>query len=442
MAEVKFYKVSTLPSVLDTNAWYLVANGDYAETYITSNNGVAKLVGNSTMINQLLAANVYDGNNIKVVTTIADRNALSPTADTLVYVIDASADSSVGSGPATYVYDVSTSIWHILTGNGIGVEHISGLNTDNTDPTHPIVKISVDGTTITGLGTTASPLISVGTVGAKGDKGDTGATGSQGIQGIQGPQGIAGNQGIAGATGPTGARGITGSTGPAGVKGDNGDSAYQVWLNNGGVGSQSVFLASIKGAPGTNGAPGATGPQGVKGDTGSTGPTGSQGIQGVTGLTGPKGDTGPTGSTGPQGPQGIPGTPGTGGSGSGSVVTVTGLNTDNTDPTNPIVKISMDSNRFTGLGTASSPILLSTTLLASVKAGTSAAITANVIVGNTTYTNSRLINNNCEISRGGIDLPDFDMGTGEDYFTKSYGSDTVTFSSAINLDERIKIKLL
>lgn len=40
-----------------------------------------------------------------------------------------------------------------------GVQSVTGLNTDNTDPQNPIVEISVDGTTITGLGTPASPLI-------------------------------------------------------------------------------------------------------------------------------------------------------------------------------------------------------------------------------------------------------------------------------------------
>jgi hypothetical protein len=41
---------------------------------------------------------------------------------------------------------------------GSGVQSVSGLNTDNTDPINPIVKVSVDGTTITGAGTPASPL--------------------------------------------------------------------------------------------------------------------------------------------------------------------------------------------------------------------------------------------------------------------------------------------
>jgi hypothetical protein len=45
-----------------------------------------------------------------------------------------------------------------LQANITGVESVTGLNTDNTDPANPIVEISVDGTTITGDGTPASPL--------------------------------------------------------------------------------------------------------------------------------------------------------------------------------------------------------------------------------------------------------------------------------------------
>ena len=47
-------------------------------------------------------------------------------------------------------------------GGGGGVESVTGLNTDNTDPDNPIVRISVDGTTITGSGTPASPLSAAG----------------------------------------------------------------------------------------------------------------------------------------------------------------------------------------------------------------------------------------------------------------------------------------
>jgi hypothetical protein len=51
--------------------------------------------------------------------------------------------------------------WHLgklSSGSGSGVQSVTGLNTDNTDPQNPEVKISVDGTTIKGAGTPASPL--------------------------------------------------------------------------------------------------------------------------------------------------------------------------------------------------------------------------------------------------------------------------------------------
>ena len=43
-----------------------------------------------------------------------------------------------------------------------GVQSVTGLNTDNTDPLNPVVEISVDGVTITGDGTPGNPLVSTG----------------------------------------------------------------------------------------------------------------------------------------------------------------------------------------------------------------------------------------------------------------------------------------
>lgn len=109
------------------------------------------------------------------------------------------------------------------------------------------------------------------------------------------------------------------TSGGGGTKGDPGDSAYQVWLNNGHKGTESEFLASLKGA---TGATGATGPQGIQGVQGIAGPQGIQGIQGlkgesgiqgqkgdtgaqgIQGAKGEKGDTGATGATGPKGEKG------------------------------------------------------------------------------------------------------------------------------------------
>jgi len=45
-----------------------------------------------------------------------------------------------------------------------GIASVTGLNTDNTDPLNPIVRISVDDSTITGDGTPSSPLVGAGGV--------------------------------------------------------------------------------------------------------------------------------------------------------------------------------------------------------------------------------------------------------------------------------------
>lgn len=46
-------------------------------------------------------------------------------------------------------------------GGGSGVQSVTGLDTDNTDPLNPIVNIAVDGITITGQGTPGDPLVAV-----------------------------------------------------------------------------------------------------------------------------------------------------------------------------------------------------------------------------------------------------------------------------------------
>lgn len=64
------------------------------------------------------------------------------------------------------LYDTDLdSIWYGdgVTVGGIplttGVQSVTGLDTDNTDPSNPIVQIAVDGVTITGDGTPGTPLV-------------------------------------------------------------------------------------------------------------------------------------------------------------------------------------------------------------------------------------------------------------------------------------------
>ena len=84
-------------------------------------------------------------------------------------------------------------------------------------------------------------------------------------------------------------------------KGLDGLSAYEIAVENGFVGSETEWLASLQGAPGP------AGPEGKQGEQGPAGPQGVLGIPGTKGESGEKGDTGPAGPTGPQGPKGDPG---------------------------------------------------------------------------------------------------------------------------------------
>lgn len=110
--EVKFFKVNVLPGNPVADAWYLVANGNYAETYVTNSLGVVKMVGNSTMINQLIAAQLSGLSQTYIVADIAARNALTATLsiNAVIQVIDATADGTVSTGGATYLWDDANNV--------------------------------------------------------------------------------------------------------------------------------------------------------------------------------------------------------------------------------------------------------------------------------------------------------------------------------------------
>ena len=133
-----------------------------------------------------------------------------------------------------------------------------------------------------------------GDKGEKGDKGDRGPQGLQGPRGEQGPtgpQGPKGDKGDKGDTGEQGPQGIQGEQGPKGDKGDkgaDGKSAYQIAVDNGYVGNESAWVASLKGDKGDTGA---QGPKGIQGERGPKGDKGDPGLQG------PKGDQGNDGFT-------------------------------------------------------------------------------------------------------------------------------------------------
>jgi hypothetical protein len=117
MAQVKFFRVATLPGTLEANSFYYVGgSGPYAESYVTDSSGAAKAIGNSVMINALIDAKLEDLtiNTASVVADITARDALtaSATSNLMILVLDATGDSTVDAGAALYIWDNDTTTIH------------------------------------------------------------------------------------------------------------------------------------------------------------------------------------------------------------------------------------------------------------------------------------------------------------------------------------------
>lgn len=140
---------------------------------------------------------------------------------------------------------------------------------------------------------------------------------------------LASLQGADGADGENGAPGADGADGDDGDAGPPGQSAYAVAVSNGFVGNEAAWLASLQGADGADGAPGADGEPGLDGDDGAPGADGADGatglsayqvavnngfvgneaawlasLQGADGADGTNGADGEPGADGDQGPPG------------------------------------------------------------------------------------------------------------------------------------------
>lgn len=112
---LKIYKETALPSDLQSNSIYLVApssNGDYLEIYVTGNDAknVRRTI-NKADVETMLHANSGNANELLSVENITERNELSLDKNALVLVKDATADSTVTKGAATYFYDNTKKDW-------------------------------------------------------------------------------------------------------------------------------------------------------------------------------------------------------------------------------------------------------------------------------------------------------------------------------------------
>lgn len=117
MAKIKIAKVTAVPGTLVADTIYMVTTGaDKLEVYMTNSAGtLARRVLNEADIQALIDASVSGISGIEVVDDITARDALSPTSNTQVLVLDATDDGTVDSGAATYVYRLSNTTWYKIS---------------------------------------------------------------------------------------------------------------------------------------------------------------------------------------------------------------------------------------------------------------------------------------------------------------------------------------
>lgn len=119
MATYQIYKELSLPAVLTPNSIYLIASAgssDHVEIYVTGlTSNVVRRVLNEADIQAMINLTIAGANELFIVDDIAARDALNtPTPMTVakfVFVLNATADTSVIAGGATYIWNPNLGIW-------------------------------------------------------------------------------------------------------------------------------------------------------------------------------------------------------------------------------------------------------------------------------------------------------------------------------------------
>lgn len=115
MSVIKIRKVVTLPGTYEPSTMYMVQGADASlmELYVSSNDGASiKHLINKSDIQAMISTAMASYNALDVVADIAARDALAPTVVRTVLVLDATDDTTVTSGGATYVYNPATTTWY------------------------------------------------------------------------------------------------------------------------------------------------------------------------------------------------------------------------------------------------------------------------------------------------------------------------------------------
>jgi hypothetical protein len=148
MASYKIYKETALPGVLQANSIYLVApagSPQFVEMYVTGTTAsTVKRIVTNTDVQNMINSTIAGANELLIVNNIGARDALNnptpmPTAK-FVYVVDATADTTVASGGATYLWNNNTATW-VKTSEGESMDAILQWDKIQGRPTSTVAAI-------------------------------------------------------------------------------------------------------------------------------------------------------------------------------------------------------------------------------------------------------------------------------------------------------------
>ena len=137
-------KLTAVPSVPTTpNTVFYVAPAatpNYVEIYVSNAAGDAiKRVINQADVQAMINASINNISKYQVVADIAARNALTDKTN-LVYVKNATGDTTVKNGGATYIYDSATSAW-VKTSEAESMDLVFSWENLQNKPTSTVAAI-------------------------------------------------------------------------------------------------------------------------------------------------------------------------------------------------------------------------------------------------------------------------------------------------------------
>ena len=142
---LRFFKETAVPAEFEPSAVYFIAPAnrpDQLEIYVSNVFGTAaRHVINATEIQAMIDISVAATGGTMIVDNIAARDAIADKTNAMsVFVQDASADTTVETGWATYVWRASNSTW-IKTGEGEGLDLINSWANLQDKPTSSVANI-------------------------------------------------------------------------------------------------------------------------------------------------------------------------------------------------------------------------------------------------------------------------------------------------------------